>query len=454
MRGRSRDRRVYLSGHPFLFALLAAVRRRPVTRWGGTLLVNGTDEFIEAMTRVPLDRQADGTTGAIARDLSDAGLLFDQEGTAHRTARRDLSARLSSTGVERLRPVWRAVLDSRLRALHDGGQVDVVDLTAELAGSTAAALLGIAADPHELSTAARAAAAAAARAHLPGPHLPPRRGHDPSTTAARLTTLLATAPRVAGPQPGTGTPAATGPRPVGAGAEAGPRCPHEGGTGPEMGAGLAAMLVVAAINTTVAAIPRAVAWCADDDLWEHAAAGGERLGALVTELLRVVVPTPLLPRAAGRDGVIGGCPVAHGDRLILVTRHAARAHRDDPDPVLPAPPHVAQLIFGTGPHACPGAALARAQLRDVLAALAPLRPAVVAARADRTAALPGWRTLRIRRSPGPPASRTPSRADSTVDGAGDVPAGTSGISGGASNPPGAATSSVDEVGGIAGGGGG
>lgn len=395
VRARVRDRRVYLSGHPVLFALLAAVRRRPVTRLGGTLLVNGTDEFIEAMTRVPLDRRADGTTGAIARDLADADLLFDQEGSAHRTARRDLAARLSSAGVERLRPVWRAVLDRRLSALRTGGRVDLVDLTAELAGSTAAALLGIDADQRALSRAARDAAAAAARAHLPGLHLPPRRGHDPATTARALTTLLANAPRIAQPAgdpPETGCPVAQAP----AGPETGTKAGPETGAGPEMGAGLAAMLAVAAINTTVAAIPRAVAWCADDGLWEHAAAGGERLDALVTELLRVVVPTPLLPRAAGGDGMIGGCPVARGDRLILVTRHATGAHRRDPDPADPAPPHVAQLVFGTGPHACPGAGLARAQLRDVLAALAPLRPAVVTARPDRGAALPGWRTLLIK----------------------------------------------------------
>ncbi|WP_033345127.1 cytochrome P450 [Catenuloplanes japonicus] len=441
MRARTRDRRVYLSGHPVLFALLAAVRRRPVTRLGGTLLVNGTDEFIEAMTRLPLDRQAEGTTGAIARDLADADLLFDQEGAAHRTTRRDLAARLSSTGVERLRPVWLAVLDRHLVTLRRGGEIDLVALTAELAGSTAAALLGIEADPRALSTAARDAAAAAARAHLPGPRLPHRRGHDPAITAARLTTLLASAPRIpaplldgpaagcpvtgrAGQEAATSTPSAPGcpviadsgsSTAVAAGQEAAPgtaNSPLPGTTGshsearrrgrpatetgPEMGAGLAAMLAVAAINTTVAAIPRAVAWCADDGLWDHAATGGERLDALVTELLRVIVPTPLLPRAAAADGTVGGCPVAHGDRLVLVTRHATGAHRDDPDPAAPAPPHVAQLVFGTGPHACPGAGLARAQLRDVLAALAPFRPVVVAARPDRAAALPGWRTLRIR----------------------------------------------------------
>jgi cytochrome P450 len=47
-------------------------------------------------------------------------------------------------------------------------------------------------------------------------------------------------------------------------------------------------------------------------------------------------------------------------------------------------------------HACPGARLARTQLADLLAALAPFRPTVVRARVDRRSALPGWRSLILR----------------------------------------------------------
>ena len=159
------------------------------------------------------------------------------------------------------------------------------------------------------------------------------------------------------------------------------------------------MLAVAAVNTTVAALPRAAAWACDDGLWDFAASHPK---ALADELLRVTAPTPLLPRVAAGDAVLpaagatGSCPVRPGDRMLLVARHAADAHRRDPDPLRPAPAQVAQLVFGAGSRACPGARLARAQTVDFLTALAPFRPAVVRARVDRRSALPSWAALIVR----------------------------------------------------------
>ncbi|MFF6785812.1 cytochrome P450 [Streptomyces sp. NPDC012510] len=350
-RARRRDRRVYLRSHPVLFALLAATRGRPVRRIGRTLLVHDADAYREALTRLPLDRAAAGTTGGAARaalaDTAVGGVLFDQEGAAHRAGRRGLAEDLGAAGVERLRALWRPVLVRRLAPLAHGGEVELVALAQELAGEVVCALLGSGstADPVTVAEAAARAAAASIRDHLPGPRR--KTGDGGADATARLRQLLGT-------------------------------------TDP-----LDAMVAVAAVNTTLAALPRAVAWCADAGLWGEAADEAQR-PALADELLRLTAPSPLLPRVAGADGTVGGCPVRGGDRLLLVARHAVGAHRRSPRPEL------AHLVFGAGPHTCPGARLARAQVADVLAALAPHRPVVVRARVNRRAALPSWRTLTVR----------------------------------------------------------
>lgn len=349
----------------------------------------------------------------------------------------------------------------RLAPLATGDAVDLVPLARELAGVTVRALLDVTADPAALSDAAAEVAAVAVRGHLPGPGRS-RAARAAGPAAARLAALLTPAgqddldervrdERVSGEhvsgahvpgehepdgKPGRDGSGGVGREAVGeaaghvgqsAGADTGREAAGDTGREARQGAGgdarqgaggsaggragrdaerdaaRRAMLAVAAVNTTVAALPRAAAWCADAGLWEQAADSRSR-AALVDELLRVVAPSPLLPRVAAADADLDGCPVRAGDRLILVARHAVHADDTPPDARCPVAPAVAQLVFGAGPHACPGARLARAQLDDMLAALAPFRPSVVAARADRRAALPGWRTLTVRATalaPGP-----------------------------------------------------
>ena len=355
-RARRRDRRVYLASHPVLLALLAVTRRLPVLRIGRTVLVNRAAEFHEALTRLPLDRLAAGTTGAVARELVSDGLLFDQDGPEHRGARRSIN--LGATGVEQVRPAWQSVLDRCVESLAQGAEVDIVDVARELAGATVVAILGVDSDPLRVAEAAQDVAAASLKHHLTGRRRI-RRGRgtwqEAEAATARLNDLVK-------------------------------------GERPEA---LAAVLAVTAVNTTVAGLPRAVAWCADAKMWSDVV-DDERCEILVDELVRAVVAVPLLVRVAQADGTVGSCQVRKGDRLLLVARHAADAGRVDPDCVRPAPPHVRQLVFGAGPHACPGARLARAQLTDTLRALAAYQPVVVRALADRRAALPSWRSLVVR----------------------------------------------------------
>ncbi|MEU9179063.1 cytochrome P450 [Streptomyces sp. NPDC048550] len=452
-RARRRDRRVYVRSHPLLFALLAATRGRPVRRLGGTLLVHDASAYREALTRLPLDRTAPGTTGAAARTAltptpaparptpagppksdrtvplgwaepnrtvagTTGGVLFDQEGDGHRADRRGLAEELGAAGVEQLRPVWQALLARRLASLAQGGEVDMVALARELAGSVVCRLLGTDADPVAVARAAADAAAASVRTHLPGPHRPATHAAA-ARTARTLQSLLTRSLTTPPPTPLPGCPHAPygsvpplGDAPVASAPSAGnpgeavaERAARAGraGSAPTLslaeraggGDALAAMVAVAAVNTTVAALPRAVAWCADAGLWDQAADPVLRL-RLADELLRVTAASPLLPRVAAADGTVGGCPVRSGDRLLLVARHAAQAHRRDPDALAPVDPAPAHLVFGAGSHACPGARLARVQLADTLAALAPYRPVVTRARVDRRTALPGWRLLTVR----------------------------------------------------------
>ncbi|MFD7627624.1 cytochrome P450 [Streptomyces sp. NPDC059851] len=406
---------MYLRSHPLLFALLAATRGgRGVRRLGRTLLVHDAAAYREALTRLPLDRTAAGTTGAAAREaLAGAGspgggVLFDQEGSGHRSDRRSLADGLGAAGVEQLRERWRPLLEQRLAPLAAGGEVDLVALTRELSGSVVCDLLGTDAEPLAVARAAADAAAASVRDHLPG--LPrPGAASAAARTARTLQSLLTGTAATAGGGHASTTAAWNAPRATAANSGPGPDArPEPNGSATVKGTGtgtvsearavegaLGAMVAVAAVNTSVAALPRAVAWCADAGLWEQAA-DPALLPRLADELLRVTAASPVLPRVAAAEGSVGGCPVRGGDRLLLVARHAAAAHRRDPDALDPAAPADAHLVFGAGPHACPGARLARAQLADVLAALAPYRPQVVRARVDRRAALPGWRVLTVK----------------------------------------------------------
>jgi cytochrome P450 len=362
-----RDLAVYAS-HPLAFAALTATARRPQLRLGSTVIVHDRDQFAEALTRIPLNRLASGTTGGqLSAALGvDEGLLFTDDS---RVARRTSAAHLSSRQVVALASTWRPLLDEASAVLAAGETLDVVHLARRLGGATATAVLGISADPERLAGHVLAAAAHATRAGMRADWVNRLLRHDAISPHTR-----ALAERMIPSGPGWLADAA------------------DAGAGPADVAALGVTIALATVATTVAALPRGVAWCADAQLWRHLP---ERAESLTAELLRVTAPTSLLPRVTAADADLGGHRVRAGARLLLVARSAARQGQPHPDPSHPAAPAQAQLVFGTGPHACPGSRLARAQMADVLTALAVHRPRVVAARPAYRSALPSWDRLVI-----------------------------------------------------------
>ena len=340
-KARIRDRLVHVAAHPLVFTALGIGRH---TGLPGRRIVASAEGVREVLTKVPLDRTDRHTTGGLVRGQGSAGeSWFDGHGSAHRQSRRELGAALTGAGIRGLARHWQPVLDQYAQAMT-AEAVDVVTMSRIMSGLVTLDLLGMTADRERalaLTAATRIVAAISVRAHLAG------------DTSRNLTAPLVRE------FPGLG--------------------PSE------------VMLAVAATTTMLSAIPRALAWCADDDLFPDAQRDPEVMAA---ELMRVIAPTPLLPRIVGDDSQVEGRPVRRGDQLLLYLLPAIA--RPEPSVQHPQPPAQAQLAFGAGSHACPGRGLALAMVADALRTFAPIRPRVTRAVPDVGAGLPQWRSLWLR----------------------------------------------------------
>ncbi len=100
---------------------------------------------------------------------------------------------------------------------------------------------------------------------------------------------------------------------------------------------------------------------ADDDPFDRA----------VDEILRIDDPFVSNRRAATRPTHLGGQPIGAGDKLVV---NWTAANRDpavfgDPDAYDPDGNAAANLVYGAGPHICPGRPLATLELRVLLRAV-------------------------------------------------------------------------------------
>lgn len=91
----------------------------------------------------------------------------------------------------------------------------------------------------------------------------------------------------------------------------------------------------------------------------------------IDEILRIHAPLVSNRRLTTRDVEIGGRSIKAGERVSLIW---AAANRDpevfgDPDDFQPRRKRDQNLLYGAGPHVCPGAPLARMELRLLMDAL-------------------------------------------------------------------------------------
>jgi len=92
------------------------------------------------------------------------------------------------------------------------------------------------------------------------------------------------------------------------------------------------------------------------------------LDVATEEFLRAYPPAQSMARTVTRDTEIGGCPVAHGDRVLIpwvAANHDPEVFHEPEKVLLDRDPR-GHLTFGIGSHRCPGAHLARAMFREMI----------------------------------------------------------------------------------------
>jgi len=136
----------------------------------------------------------------------------------------------------------------------------------------------------------------------------------------------------------------------------------------EFVAGSVRQLLIAAHVAPTAAIASAVRHLAECPAAQAALRNDPTsLPAAIDELLRLYTPNQGFARTATRDTEVRGCPVRKGEQVAVVLTAANRDPDvfDEPDAYRPGR-HRPHLAFGHGPHKCPGAHAARAELRIVV----------------------------------------------------------------------------------------
>ena len=160
---------------------------------------------------------------------------------------------------------------------------------------------------------------------------------------------------------------------------------------------------VGEVGTIAASIGILLHWLASHPDWQQRLrAQPGLLPTAIDEVLRIDGPLVANRRITTRDVTLGGCPVPMGERLSI---HWIAANRDprvfgDPDEFRMDRDPALNLLYGAGIHVCPGAPLARLELRVLMEELLARTSAIAlpAGHAPTRATAPdaGYATLRVR----------------------------------------------------------
>jgi cytochrome P450 len=137
----------------------------------------------------------------------------------------------------------------------------------------------------------------------------------------------------------------------------------------------AQQLLTAGFETTSTSVASAVhLLCTHPDQRRRYEDNPSLIDRLVEETLRFAAPIEGLFRTAKTGVEIAGCPIPEGAKVRLVWASANHDERAFSDPKSfridrPLAETRKHLAFGIGPHACAGAALARAELRTAISTM-------------------------------------------------------------------------------------
>ncbi|GAA5074505.1 cytochrome P450 [Streptomyces similanensis] len=142
--------------------------------------------------------------------------------------------------------------------------------------------------------------------------------------------------------------------------------------GDDEAAAALALALAGGFDTTVTLLDHAVNGLMTSPARKAVASGDEdAIDAAVNEALRLASPIGLITRIARREVTVGDVRVPEGQEVMAWIRDA---HRDaqqfpDPDTFAPERPASRLLSFGSGPHYCLGAQLAKLEASLVLPAV-------------------------------------------------------------------------------------